>query len=222
MGGTSTHYPSIRPSPPTCNVSAPGLDLTTTLSMPETTHTTAQTAPLRPLRSESVFTLNMLSRLDKIVCVCFVFAFAIVSCCPSLASHFHFTLFLFAILSLLCFLPFSFFHTPPPPPPPTSSPPSLSPLTPPPTSSPSLPVSPLPSPSPSLSLSCEAGDLAGRFGPLPVNGQLEAMDTTGQIDLDGFYSIVGRSVVIHQVGTNANFECGTIISQEELDGQFYI
>ncbi|CAI8031417.1 hypothetical protein GBAR_LOCUS17832 [Geodia barretti] len=66
--------------------------------------------------------------------------------------------------------------------------------------------------------SCEAGDLAGRLGPLPANGQLDAMDTTGNIDLDGFYSIVGRSVVIHQVGTNVNFECGSIISQQELDG----
>lgn len=81
----------------------------------------------------------------------------------------------------------------------------------------SLPPSPPPTLPPPLS--CEAGDLAGRLGPLPANGQLNMVDTTGQIDLDGFYSIVGRSIVIHQVGTNANFECGTIISQEELDGQ---
>ena len=81
----------------------------------------------------------------------------------------------------------------------------------------SLPPSPPPLSLPSLS--CEAGDLAGRLGPLPVNGQLNMVDTTGQIDLNGFYSIVGRSIVIHEVGTNDNFECGTIISQEELDGQ---
>jgi Cu/Zn superoxide dismutase len=65
---------------------------------------------------------------------------------------------------------------------------------------------------------CEFGDLAGRLGPLPSDGQLDAIDSTGEIDLQGTYSIVGRSVVIHEAGTNDNFECGTIRHQMELDG----
>ena len=81
--------------------------------------------------------------------------------------------------------------------------------------------SPSPPPSSSLSLNrCEAGDLARKFGPLPPDGKLNIMDTTGQIDLEGLYSIVGRSVVIHEEGSHDYFECGTIRSQDELNGEF--
>ena len=51
-----------------------------------------------------------------------------------------------------------------------------------------------------------------------MSGQLDAVDSTGDIRLQGTFSIVGRSVVIHEVGTNDNFECGTIRHQMELDG----
>ena len=123
----------------------------------------------------------------------YVHKLSVLFCVASLCILLSFTLFPFTFLLLFCF--------------------SL-------TFTPSLHLSPsLSHPLPPTS-SCEAGDLAGRLGPLPANGQLDAMDTTGNIDLDGFYSIVGRSVVIHQVGTNVNFECGSIISQQELDGQF--
>ena len=80
------------------------------------------------------------------------------------------------------------------------------------------PSPPLPPP-PSLPPRCEAGDLAGRLGPLPQSGQLNELDSTGNIVLEGLNSIVGRSVVIHEMGTNNNFECGTIRPQEELDGE---
>ena len=51
-----------------------------------------------------------------------------------------------------------------------------------------------------------------------MSGQLDEVDSTGQIRLQGTFSIVGRSVVIHEEGTNDNFECGTIRHQMELDG----
>ena len=40
------------------------------------------------------------------------------------------------------------------------------------------------------------------------------IDTTGELVLDGRYSIIGRSVVIHAVD-GTNFECGTIRSAED-------
>ena len=59
--------------------------------------------------------------------------------------------------------------------------------------------------------SCEAGDLAGKFGPLTMDGQVDVTDTTGQLVLNGRYSIIGRSVVVHVQG----LECGTIRSVED-------
>ena len=66
--------------------------------------------------------------------------------------------------------------------------------------------------------SCEAGDLAGKFEPLPMSGMLDEVDSTGTLFLSGKYSIVGRSIVIHDNVDGSNFECGTIRLQEELDG----
>jgi len=67
---------------------------------------------------------------------------------------------------------------------------------------------------------CEAGDLAGKFGPLDSGGQINVVDTTGQLVLDGRYSIIGRSVVIHAVD-GTNFECGTIRSEEDNMCKWY-
>ncbi len=64
---------------------------------------------------------------------------------------------------------------------------------------------------------CEVGDLAGKFGPIPSSGVLTALDTTG-LALAGRYSIVGRSVVIHDPIDNTNFECGTIRYMDEQPG----
>ena len=46
---------------------------------------------------------------------------------------------------------------------------------------------------------CEAGDLSGKLGQLPATGSLFALDTSGTLRLDGPHSIIGRSVVIHNV-----------------------
>ena len=91
---------------------------------------------------------------------------------------------------------------------------SHSPFTKPPPSSP-------PPPTPTcLPCRCEYGDLAGRLGLLPAGGRLTAVDTTGQIKLEGATSIVGRSIVIHEPG-GPNFECGTIRLREELEGNVW-
>ena len=47
---------------------------------------------------------------------------------------------------------------------------------------------------------------------------MDVIDTAGDIQLRGLDSIIGRSVVIHERGTNANFECGTITTMNELNG----
>lgn len=61
------------------------------------------------------------------------------------------------------------------------------------------------------------GDLAGKFGPIPINGMLTVDDTTG-LSLAGRYSIIGRSIVIHNHLDNSNFECGTIRYMDEQSG----
>ena len=62
----------------------------------------------------------------------------------------------------------------------------------------------------SLTCRCEAGDLAGKFGTLSPNSDLNVLDTTGSLTLTGRYSIIGRSVVVHSNTDGTNFECGTI------------
>ena len=57
---------------------------------------------------------------------------------------------------------------------------------------------------------CEAGDLAGKFGPLVQHNNLDVVDSTGQLALSGPLSILGRSVVVHSSVDGSNFECGTI------------
>ena len=68
---------------------------------------------------------------------------------------------------------------------------------------------------------CEAGDLAGRFGPIDGTngvGQVDVTDNTGELQLEGIYSIIGRSVVIHDVD-GSNFECGTIRSVRDIGSE---
>ena len=64
---------------------------------------------------------------------------------------------------------------------------------------------------------CEAGDLAGKFGPLMPHVDLDVTDSTGQLTLSGPLSIIGRSVVVHSSVDGSNFECGTIQLVEQTD-----
>ena len=65
---------------------------------------------------------------------------------------------------------------------------------------------------------CEAGDLAGKFGPLMPDTPVTVTDMTGSLFLRDRFSIIGRSVVIHNSEDGSNFECGTIRSMAEIDG----
>lgn len=55
---------------------------------------------------------------------------------------------------------------------------------------------------------CEAGDLSGKFGQLNSSTVINFLDDT-TLAVSGRYSIIGRSVVIHEP-LGANFICGTI------------
>ena len=57
---------------------------------------------------------------------------------------------------------------------------------------------------------CEAGDLAGKFGNLMPSVDVDVTDVTGELQLSGPYSIIGRSLVIHSPSDGSNFECGTV------------
>ena len=66
---------------------------------------------------------------------------------------------------------------------------------------------------------CEAGDLAGKFGPLMPNTAFDMVDNSSTLFLNNRYSIVGRSIVIHQHLDSTNFECATIRSVREMGGK---
>jgi len=57
-------------------------------------------------------------------------------------------------------------------------------------------------------LRCEAGDLSGKFGPLTA-GNFTYVDTDPEFQLEGRYSIVGRSVIIHPPG-GGHLACGNV------------
>jgi len=65
---------------------------------------------------------------------------------------------------------------------------------------------------PDSPLQCEAGDLSGKFGGLTA-GNFTYIDTDPEFQLEGRYSIVGRSVIIHPPG-GGHLACGNIY----LDG----
>lgn len=61
--------------------------------------------------------------------------------------------------------------------------------------------------------------MQGKFGPLrPDVPFVTVVDNTSTLFLRNLYSIIGRSIVIHDHRDNANFECATIVSAAELGG----
>ena len=56
-----------------------------------------------------------------------------------------------------------------------------------------------------------------------MSGQIDVMDTSGQLSLTGRYSIVGRPLVIHQSDMDpTHLECGTIRLVEEIEGMYVV
>ena len=64
---------------------------------------------------------------------------------------------------------------------------------------------------------CEIGDLAGKLGNIPTNGQLSGTDRTSMLSLFGRYGIIGRSVKIHLVNSHNEDACATIRLNTEFD-----
>jgi len=73
---------------------------------------------------------------------------------------------------------------------------------------------------PSTPLNCEAGDLAGKFGPL-VNGSFSFLDTDPELQLCGQFGVIGRSIVVHAPG-GARIACGNIILQETTPPRIFV
>jgi len=66
---------------------------------------------------------------------------------------------------------------------------------------------------------CEAGDLSGKFGLISPSGSVDRVDNTSSLFLRGRFSIIGRSLVIHEANQHANnFECANIRSTAEYNG----
>ena len=67
---------------------------------------------------------------------------------------------------------------------------------------------------------CEAGDLEGKFGSLSPDGQVDVVDDTGDLNLSGRYSIVGRH--IHDnVDSTVHLACSTIRLLNQKEGMYY-
>lgn len=66
-------------------------------------------------------------------------------------------------------------------------------------------------------LQCEAGDLSGKFGCLvtaPTAGIVSYMSNDNELQLQGRYNIIGRSVVIHN-RDNSRLACGNIVIDDD-------
>jgi len=73
---------------------------------------------------------------------------------------------------------------------------------------------------PTSPLNCEAGDLAGKFGPLQT-GDFSFIDTDPELQLTGRFGVIGRSVVVHAPG-GARIACGNIILQETASPRIFV
>ena len=66
------------------------------------------------------------------------------------------------------------------------------------------------------------GDLEGKFGPLPPDGQVDVVDDTGELNLSGRYSIIGRPINIHDnVDSTVHLACSTIRLLNQKEGMYY-
>ncbi|XP_065174498.1 uncharacterized protein LOC135804536 isoform X2 [Sycon ciliatum] len=71
--------------------------------------------------------------------------------------------------------------------------------------------------SPGAELRCEVGDLSGKTGQLNVDGS-PRFSTVAFLPLEGPYSIMGRSIVIHDPNSGAGrLACGNIVDARSTD-----
>jgi len=64
-------------------------------------------------------------------------------------------------------------------------------------------------------LRCEAGDLSGKFGCLVTSGNASYVSADEELQLQGRYSIIGRSVVIHNPD-GSRLACGNIVIEDDF------
>lgn len=72
-------------------------------------------------------------------------------------------------------------------------------------------------------LGCEEGDLSGRFTSIELagNNQMQKYFFTGNIPLSGAYSVISRSIVIHDKTSGAaRYACADINTKVCLLSQF--
>lgn len=63
-------------------------------------------------------------------------------------------------------------------------------------------------------LQCEAGDLSGKYGCLVTTGGGSYMSNDDELQLQGRYGIIGRSVVIHNPD-GSRLACGNIVIEDD-------
>jgi len=63
-------------------------------------------------------------------------------------------------------------------------------------------------------LQCEAGDLSGKYGHLVITGGATYISNDDELQLQGQYSIMGRSVVIHNPD-GTRLACGNIVIEND-------
>ena len=68
---------------------------------------------------------------------------------------------------------------------------------------------------------CEAGDLEGKFGALTA-GNFTFIDNDPELQLEGRYSIVGRSMVVHPHGGHGHLACANIHLDEDDTPELYV
>ena len=73
----------------------------------------------------------------------------------------------------------------------------------------------------SYPLRCEAGDLSGKFGGLQA-GNFTFIDNDPELQLQGRYSVVGRSIIIHPPGGHGHRACANIHLDEDDNPDLYV
>jgi len=70
-------------------------------------------------------------------------------------------------------------------------------------------------------LGCEAGDLSGKFGSLMTTGNASYVSTDDELQLQGRYGIIGRSIVIHNPD-GSRLACGNIVLDNDSPNVYVV
>ena len=73
----------------------------------------------------------------------------------------------------------------------------------------------------STPLGCEAGDLSGKFGDLVTSENASYVSTDDELQLQGRYGIIGRSIVIHNPD-GSRLACGNIVIDNDMANVYVV